>query len=99
MSVSVAQFENAFPEFADGRAPTILIQEMLDQATRFVSVDVWREQADDGIKYKAADLLANSPFGQEARLEPDSSTYAKTFAELRNGVVVGVTLGRRVRLT
>lgn len=94
---TVSGFLARFPEFGEDRAPADLIASCLAEASRHVSTETWGDRADDGVLYWAAHLLATSPWGQQARLDPDkSSTYETAFRALQRSVVFGVAVARRV---
>jgi len=87
--VDRATFLARFPEFEP--ASKSMIEEAIAEATRGVDAGVWREKADDGIKWRTAHLLAISPFGQQARLmsKDGSTTYGKQFDALVRSVTPG----------
>jgi len=89
MAVDRRSFLARFPEFEP--ASKSMIEEAIDEATRNVDVDVWRDKTDDGVRWKAAHLLAITPFGQQARLmsKDGSTTYGTHFAQLMRSVTPG----------
>lgn len=81
-------FVQRFPEFdsADPDAVTAA----LAQADRQVS-DTWVERREDFVGYVAADLLARSPFGRDARLvkQGGDTVYSATIERLKAAHGVG----------
>ena len=89
MAVDLDSFLVRFPEFEPATEP--MIREALGEASRNVDPDVFKEKTDDAIKWKAAHLLAITPFGQQARLvaKDGTTTYGKHFAKLVRSVTPG----------
>lgn len=89
MAVERRDFLARFPEFEP--APVSMIDSAIGEATRNVDSEVWGDKTDDGVRWKAAHLLAISPFGQQARLmsKDGSTTYGKHFAKLARSVTPG----------
>lgn len=87
---TLAKFLERFPEFADNQADVILIQEMLDLAELQVDEVQLGTLYDQAWSYKAAHMLANSPFGQQARLVSDEgkTTYEEQFDQ-----IIGLKVG------
>ena len=90
--MSVASFLARFPEFGEGRAPTDLIEATIAEAARSVSGQDWGERLTDAVYTMAAALLAESPWGQQARLEPGKTTYQQRFEEMRQSTIPGPIL-------
>jgi hypothetical protein len=89
MAVAYADFLARFPEFEP--APKAMVEAALSEARRNVDAEVFGDKTDDAIRWKAAHLLAISPFGQQARLisKDGSTTYGKYFWELAKSVTPG----------
>lgn len=68
-----------------------MVDEAIAEATRNVDEAVFDAKTDDAIKWKAAHLLAISPFGQQARLvsKDGSTTYEKRFLALARSMTPG----------
>ena len=64
------EFTRRFPEWDQIRldAPEI-IETAISDAEQFVDAAVWGSRYAAGLAYKAADLLAGGPFGENARLK------------------------------
>lgn len=92
MAVTLAAFRVAFPEFVDVGDP--LVQAKLDEAALRCDPTVWVHLTDAGIGWLAAALLAASPFGRNARMQPDTnlSTYAVEYNTLAAAVSCGFRL-------
>lgn len=77
-----AEFLAEFPEFARGATATV--DARLAEAYRRSPERVWGDLRDDGAKYLAAHLLAQSPFSAELKLvQADGSTrYGQERARL-----------------
>jgi hypothetical protein len=89
MAVSRASFLARFPEFEP--APPLMIDEAIAEAVTRVDSGVWGNKTDAGVRWRAAHLLAISPFGQQARLvsKDGSTTYGKEHARLMREVTPG----------
>lgn len=82
MALDVATFVDKFPEFDEiGTASPGTITQAIADAKHFVSAPIWGARYESGVLYKAAHLLAMSPFGEGARLDKkgDNSTYGVVF--------------------
>ena len=81
-ALTLATFRSEFPEFVD--APEGLVQSRLDQAHRAFSEAVFGARYLDAVRYKAADLIASSPFGKSMRLEKGEgpTIYAETLKDI-----------------
>lgn len=91
--VSYATFVAQFPEF-DEVAPAV-VNAALVRAANHVAPNVWREKAQDGMMYLAADFLATSPLGMNTKLLPKDggmstyrTQYEKMLLEVAGGFVV-----------
>lgn len=89
MAVERRDFLSRFPEFEP--ASKAMIETALDEAERNVDAEVFAGKTDDAIRWKAAHLLAISPFGQQARMisKDGSTTYGKRFVELAKSMTPG----------
>ena len=63
---TVAEFRAHFPEWASGPADAT-IQSHLDAAEEETPLDIWGDQQDQGILYKAAYTLSNLPQSRDMR--------------------------------
>ena len=89
MTVSVASFLASFPEMeAAGEA---LISAKLEEATLMVGAEVWGRLLHTGIYLTCADLLASSPYGNNARLvdKAGNSVYGERLQRLKRTVASG----------
>lgn len=77
--MDVSTFLLRFKEFRD-TSPE-LVESAIQQATRWVDPNVWGTLADDGVAYKAAELLDGNPFGGSTRMDSTGgdSPYKKEF--------------------
>lgn len=84
-----AEFIAHFPEFA--RVGEEQIQSYLDLAAESVPEDPWGKHQRDGHLHLTAHLLAQSPFGANARLEDadPSTTYGLRYDRLKVMVACG----------
>lgn len=89
MTVERRDFLARFPEFEP--ASKAMIESAIAEAGRNVDADIFDTKTDDAIRWKAAHLLAISPFGQQARLssKDGSTTYGKRFTELARSMTPG----------
>jgi hypothetical protein len=89
MAVSRRDFLARFPEFEP--ASKAMVEQAIDEAGRNVDAEVFDDKTDDAIRWKAAHLLAISPFGQQARLiaKDGSTTYGTHFTALARSVTPG----------
>ena len=92
MTLSVASFKVRFPEFA--QTPTALIETALADAYRNCDERVYGEKLDQAAGFYAADQIATSPFGMQARLETDDSvtTYWVQYERLARSCAGGAWL-------
>ena len=90
MAVDLANFLLHFPEFESAKSSG-MIEARIAEAGRNVDPDVFGDKTDDGIRWLAADLLATTQFGQQARKknEDETTTYGKRFAKLVRSVTPG----------
>lgn len=82
MPVSPEQLRSVFPEFK--RASEAMVLEMIAQAERSVDTGVFGDRTDDAVLWKAAHLLALSPFGRAAKLieQDGGTTYGSNYASI-----------------
>lgn len=75
--LTLAQFRELFADFAG--APDALVEARLAEAARRTPSSVWGDQTSDGHGWLTAHLLAQTSFGQQARLanEDGTSSYGK----------------------
>lgn len=88
--MTVDEFTTRFPEWLQVAedAPEI-IERALTDAAQFVDAAVWGDRYDAGLAYKAADLLAGQPFGENARLKgSDKTTYGIRFEQMRTALPI-----------
>lgn len=79
-----------YAEFADGRADTAQVAACLAEAQRRLDEPTWGAIYEDGVYALTAHLLATSPWGQHARLEPGAtSTYEAEFLRMQRSVALG----------
>ncbi len=85
MALDNATFIARFPEFVeiDTLAPASISQ-AIDDAKAYVSQEHWAGRYEDGVLWKAAHLLAMTPFGENARLQrdPTETTYNVVFKQM-----------------
>ena len=81
MAVTYEIFVESFPEFLD-EFDVALVNAKLAEAGRRINRARWGALADDGQKYLAASLLANSPLAQQARLDAKNDVYIATYQEM-----------------
>jgi hypothetical protein len=99
MAVDATTFVTEYPEFAECQtvAPA-LIARALRQAAGFCDARAFGSRYQDAVFCKAADILAMTPFGENARLktDPTQSCYSVVFRQmllalpLRMGVAGGI---------
>lgn len=91
MPITFIQFigVKGFPEFSD--AGQALVEAKLAEAERNIDIEVWGDQAEDGVCYLAAHLICTSPSGVMARLvsKDGSTTYLKRFKQMSMEVSSG----------
>lgn len=99
MAIDRASFLQLFPEYNEVNDEP-MCQPMIDRCLRdaqiFVDAAVWGDRYEAGVFYKAAHLLAMSPFGENARLQGDrtSSVYSVVFEDMLKALPVrGVCAG------
>jgi hypothetical protein len=85
----VAAFRASFPEFV--QVEDAQIQVFLDRAATSVPLEPWDDHQHEGHLYLTAHLLASSPYGQNARLDPksDVTTYGAHYSKLQLMVAAG----------
>ena len=91
MALDVASFVARFPEWDDvGDVAPGAITTAIADATHFCDAGIWGSRYEAGVMYKAADLLAQSPFGEHARLEKGSNktTYGETFRDMQKALPI-----------
>lgn len=73
MAVTAAQFKAAHPEFANVLTPEV--EAKLADAALLCPESVWGDFTDQGVRYRAARLLALAPMGRDVKLvNKDGST-------------------------
>ncbi len=87
MSIDAATFVSERPEFKEAyeeSGSTAVITSALRDAAMFVDSAVWGDRYQGALFVKTAELLAMTPFGENARLKgaPDSSGYAVIFNQM-----------------
>lgn len=89
MAVTPATFKAQRPEF--DALSDALVQLHLDQATRALDARVFGATFDDAVSLHAAELLALSPYGLQARLvaKDGSTTYGKLLERLKRAKAGG----------
>lgn len=82
MAVSSTDFLEMFPEF--NRAEPEMIDRALAEAERGVSSTTFGDRVDDAVIWKAAHILASTPWGQNARLmsKDGKTVYGQHYREL-----------------
>lgn len=88
--MNLATFRIRYPEFR--ATADAMVTDAIEQAGRMVDSVEFGDLASDAIGYKAAYLLATSPFGMTQRLEDDktAATYEKRFQEIRKARIIGM---------
>lgn len=87
--MDLAGFRARFPEFKN--AGDALVTAMLAAAAGETSAADWGTAYDEAQGLLAADKLAKSPFGTNARVEAGKeNTYAKALKEARDRVILPV---------
>lgn len=82
MALDVATFVDKFPEFDEiGAISPATVEQAIADAKHFCSASIWGSRYESAVLYKAAHLLAMSPFGEGARLDKkgEQSTYGVVF--------------------
>jgi len=89
VALSYEDFLARFPEFEE--ASRTLVEAKIAEADLLHDDAVWGAQADLGRGYKTAELLALSPWGQNARMvnKDGSTTYGTVWEELQSRVAFG----------
>jgi hypothetical protein len=88
--LSLSDFRTRFPEFVD--ATDGFVQAKLDETDALVDPVVFGQQAYVAAYYYTADLLALSPFGQNARLTPNDdgkTTYRLQYERMMRSATFG----------
>lgn len=94
--VTVEQIKAEFPEFAN--TSDALVSAKLSDAYGQLYAGTWGTAYDQAVKYQACHLLACSPNGEFARLdprkEPDGATtlYERRFNELQHSIVAAMVV-------
>ena len=92
MAVDVIRFRARFPEFRG--QDSAIIAACLDDAAARIHADRYGEQADTAVLYLAAHLLATSPYGEFARLDPKKepdgalTVYERELRRIREQLLV-----------
>lgn len=84
--MTLSAFRTKYPEFET--APDPLVTVFLNDAAEKLDASVWGTYLESAHGLLTADLLATSPNGQFARLDPNTAdtTYSVKFDELRSAV-------------
>ena len=91
MAVSVEQFRLEFPEFVNANEG--LLAGKIADATAMLNASAFGTMHDQAIKYMAAHLVALSPNGEFARLDPNEqndgarTTYERQYLSIQRGVI------------
>jgi hypothetical protein len=92
VTITRAQFVEEFAEFA--RAAPALVDAKLAEAYRRTPERIWGDLTDDGAKYLAAHLVAQSPYARELKLvDKDGQTR---YGMQREHLAIVVSSGFRV---
>lgn len=85
MAWTPTTFRARWPEFT--ATPDALVQPALDEAARSVDPRLFAAQTDDAVGWLAADLIARSPGGENARLvaKDGTTTYGDRFRVIARG--------------
>ena len=95
MAVSVEQLRSEFPEFA--HTNEALLAAKLADATAMLNAHAFGDTHDHAVKYMAAHLVALSPNGEFARLDPnEESDGARTLYERQYLALARSVLGAMV---
>lgn len=94
MAVTPTNLGEHFPEFASVVAnDPAFVTKKIEEATRRVSAEIWDPHGltDDGIRYLTAHLIAMSPLGEQAKLDPKDglTTYEREYQRLVRVVATG----------
>ncbi len=89
MAIDVATFVTRFPEFTSAASAEVTV--VLAEAQRRVDQAVFDDKYEEAVFYKAAHLLAISPFGRNARMvsKAGTTTYHTAFNQLAREVTPG----------
>jgi len=91
VAVTVEQIKTEFPEFAN--TSDVIISAKISDASGQLYPSGWGASYDQAVKYQACHLIAYSPGGEFARLdpnkEPDGATtlYERRYNEMLQSVV------------
>lgn len=91
MAVSAEQLRAEFPEFAN--TDLGLLNGKIADATAMLSASAFGDQHDQAVKYMAAHLVALSPGGEFARLDPSKeedgarTLYERQYLAVQKGVI------------
>jgi len=91
VAVTVEQIKTEFPEFAN--TSDVIISAKISDASGQLYPSGWGASYDQAVKYQACHLIARSPGGEFARLdpnkEPDGATtlYERRYNEMLQSVV------------
>jgi hypothetical protein len=86
VAVTVAQIVAEFPEFAN--TDSGLIQAKIEDASELLDATAFDDDFDEAVKYMTCHLIAVSPSGEFARLDPSketdgaSSTYERHYRRI-----------------
>lgn len=95
MAVTLADFKVAFPEFDRGADTSFdaYLQARLDDAATVTAASVWGALHQQGVFYRAADDIANGPYGRKMQItiaKDGSTRYSKRLAELKRSAAIGI---------
>ena len=91
MAVSVEQLRGEFPEFVNTNEG--LLTGKIADATAMLNASAFGEMHDQAVKYMAAHLVALSPGGEFARLDPNAeedgarTLYERQYMAIARGVI------------
>ena len=91
MALDVTTFVAKFPEFDEiGTVSPDTITQAIEDAKEFCDSTIWGSRYESGVLYKAAHMLAMSPFGETARLDKkgEQSTYGVVFDSMRRALPI-----------
>lgn len=82
--MTLTEFRTIFPEFRT--VSDEVVEFYLVAAAPFTKPSVFQNQLKAGHGYKAAAMLADSPYARTIKQEGDESNYDKRFADILNAV-------------
>ena len=93
MAVTLPRFRNTVPEFR--KTDDNEIESKLALAALRVNASVYGDQADAGVLYLTAHMVALAPAGQNAKLKPENAAKTVYWVEYR-AIMRSVTFGHRI---